>query len=328
MNRSGIEDRVMALLRKKALAESRRDIDPSLPLGEQGLGLDSLALVEFITALENDFAIEFPESAWIGRERLSLGKLIDLVADSAKSSGAGMPPVSPVAGAPPTTGGRGFAGKFREKGTTGGICRALARLSRLLVKPLYERDSFYILCLDLEHQPVPNQNALGNVRCGQATDEDLVAAADIWPLKYRKRKLQTFRARAAKGYSCYVAKDAGKVVAIDWMTDAEDDDPFTGLSFRLKPGSCFGLDLNEHPEYYGQGIGLGVLIHCLQQSKEHGHSKQYTIVQTANKKMLLTSIQLLGFKNVGRIKTRRILCRPCSTWQINGVSGSGRSIYL
>ena len=73
---------VLAILRETTLI-GERVVDPDAPLGEQGLGLDSLALVKFLTALENHFDLELPEEVWIDRQALTLTGFSEAIGISA-----------------------------------------------------------------------------------------------------------------------------------------------------------------------------------------------------------------------------------------------------
>ncbi|HPN33629.1 MAG TPA: acyl carrier protein [bacterium] len=86
MNRIDIEDQVLDTLRRTALRGSRRAIGPDEPLGDLGVGLDSLALIDFATAIEKRFQIQLPDDLWVERGRLTLGCLSDWMHQSVSSS--------------------------------------------------------------------------------------------------------------------------------------------------------------------------------------------------------------------------------------------------
>jgi len=62
--------------------------------------------------------------------------------------------------------------------------------------------------------------------------------------------------RLRLGYVCYTAWMDERIVAMDWVTIRMTKSRGTGLLVSPQPGSCCGLDLNEHPGYTWQGIGL------------------------------------------------------------------------
>ncbi|MDD4051653.1 MAG: phosphopantetheine-binding protein [candidate division Zixibacteria bacterium] len=318
MNRLDVENTVLSILRETSLI-GNRSVNPAAPLGEQGLGLDSLALVKFITALENGFSIDLPESVWMERERLTLHQLTETIHRMAGSIGEMAPPHEPIATP---------AAIASEPKAVGNLFRKTIQAFRLMAKLIYKHDMLYVLSFDLENQIVPNHEASPDLRCRLATVDDLTAAKDMWPRNQRQRKLQTFLTRHSAGYSCYVAEVGGAIAAIDWVTGAEDYERNLDITIRPQPGSCYGLDLYEHPAYEEKGIGMAALIHCLGKSKEQGYRRHYTIVQTSNRKMLLTCIQLIGFTTVGQIRTRSILGCPTSAWVVNGTAGHGQVLEL
>ena len=80
MMKEEVRQAVLEILRGLVLIGSAREIGMENPLGEQGLGLDSLALVEFVTALEKRFGVEIPDSIWTDRGELSPENFVDLIA--------------------------------------------------------------------------------------------------------------------------------------------------------------------------------------------------------------------------------------------------------
>ncbi len=71
-DKTEIEDLVLETLRRPALSGSCRTVGSDGPLGELGLGLDSLALSEFATAIEKRFQVQQPDEMWVDRGQLSL----------------------------------------------------------------------------------------------------------------------------------------------------------------------------------------------------------------------------------------------------------------
>lgn len=86
MIKTEIEDLVLDTLRRTALSGSRRTVGLDEPLGELGLGLDSLALIEFATAIEKRFQVQLPDEMWMDRGQLSLRRLSDWIHQSISSS--------------------------------------------------------------------------------------------------------------------------------------------------------------------------------------------------------------------------------------------------
>ncbi len=53
--------------------------------GELGVGLDSLALVQFVAALEKQFHVEVPDDIWTARRQLTLGDFVEIIAGAEAS---------------------------------------------------------------------------------------------------------------------------------------------------------------------------------------------------------------------------------------------------
>ena len=78
MTRQALEGEVVQILRRCELSGSPREVSIEDPLGELGLGLDSLALAEFIVALEKAYDVEIPETIWT-EKRLRLLDFVDII---------------------------------------------------------------------------------------------------------------------------------------------------------------------------------------------------------------------------------------------------------
>jgi len=56
-----------------------REPDLSSPLGEEGLGLSSLGIIELLLAVEKELNVSIPERYWDNRRIDTLGKLLEVV---------------------------------------------------------------------------------------------------------------------------------------------------------------------------------------------------------------------------------------------------------
>jgi hypothetical protein len=204
----------------------------------------------------------------------------------------------------------------------------MSKSVRRLVHLFYQRDTYYVLSFDLAGRTIPTFDTPDKVVFGKAKPEDAPAVEGVWHPRQRRRKLKRFRKRLSKGYECFIAKLNDIVVALDWVTGSGDYEPFTGLHIKLSDGCCYGMDLNEHPDYKGRGIGLATLIHCMHQTRIQGYTMHYTIVHARNERMLMTATQLIGFRRAGRINVRRFLGRPYSSWKVGNRTGNTRILTL
>src|SRR5262245_45856689 len=70
---------IARIVRDELLLGSEREIPLDQALGELGLGLDSLALVNLLTAVEAAFEVELPDDIWTERGPLSVNDLAEIV---------------------------------------------------------------------------------------------------------------------------------------------------------------------------------------------------------------------------------------------------------
>jgi acyl carrier protein len=79
LTKEEIAQRLADILRASVLAGSDRDVVGGAALGETGLGLDSLALVQFLTAVEKEFGTKIPVEVWSRLGELTLDECADAV---------------------------------------------------------------------------------------------------------------------------------------------------------------------------------------------------------------------------------------------------------
>jgi acyl carrier protein len=96
MTRVAIERELVDHLREHVLLGSGREIALDSPLGP-AVGLDSLGLMEFLSALEERFDVEFPDTLWTDRRDFTLRRLADYLVslgdrpgDPARTDGEGL----------------------------------------------------------------------------------------------------------------------------------------------------------------------------------------------------------------------------------------------
>jgi acyl carrier protein len=74
-----VTEQLVKLLRETVLDGSDRDIEKNEQLGEEGVGLDSLAMVQFLTAVEQQFRVELPVDVWSRVAELTLDDCAEAV---------------------------------------------------------------------------------------------------------------------------------------------------------------------------------------------------------------------------------------------------------
>lgn len=338
MNASEVEREIVEVLRRSSLRGSDRQIGLDDALGEQGLGLDSLALVEFITALENRFKVELPDEFWTEREKLSIRHCAELIMQSNVTFSPTAEGYEPVPNQRSTIGlswSEKAAAAMRELGAIRGIGWILGRLVLHVTDIFYLRQKYHILIFDVEDQPLPSYASSVDLTLRQVTAEDSSAFETFCSaITYRTHTanrimtMELFRQRLESGYVCLGAWLNDEIVAIDWWSGEGYKCPFTGLRFHWPDDTCYAMELFEHPEHTGKGVGLSLLAFSLATAKERGYRYQVAMVIGKNVKMLSASVQLFGFVKIGEIDTTRVLFKPLSSWQIDGASGRGGSVLL
>ena len=83
-----VEQEIARIIRDELLLGSEREIPFDQPLGELGVGLDSLALVNLLTAVEAAFQVELSDDIWTERGPLSVNDLAEIVRSTRPAAAA------------------------------------------------------------------------------------------------------------------------------------------------------------------------------------------------------------------------------------------------
>lgn len=318
MQKQEITAQVIDLLRQTALSGSSREIDPETPLGSQGLGLDSLALIEFTTVLERQYQIQMPDDLWAAGGQLTLARFIEIIAathTSATPAAAASRPEPPVESA-----------QTSAAAPLGIIGASIYRL--------YNQDRYYILDFDLGGQTLPTFTAGADLQFRTAAPADAAALDSFWnALDYRtidgaNMDQALFHRRLAAGAHCLTAWQGAEIVAMDWIFKQSYACPYTGLRFSWPAESCYGGELWERPGLGGRGIGMALLAFSLAEAQKIGYQRQVTLVNARNTRMLGAAVQLFGFQTRGEIRTLRFLGHPFSRWRNGANTSYGHSVRL
>jgi len=337
MSRSVVEQEMVRILRKSSLGGSDREVAGNIPLGELGLGLDSLGLVQFVTALEKRFRIEFSDDMWTDRGQLTLRHFVDIVLESGSFVSMVTPEDSQVpfqTSAPLPSIQEKIAEGTEGHGRRREAARAAYRIFSRLVRFFYLRETSYVLAFNLLEQSPPSYPSSLNLNLREASADDAAAfqvfltSLDYYTADKKKMDTDLFRKRLESGGVCFLALHQDQIVGVDWLTDIGYNCPFTGLKLRWPQGSWYAMELYEHPKYPGRGIGLALLAFSLEEAKKRGFQTQVTMVLSKNVKMLGAAVHLFGFKKIGEIRTRRIFLRPFSSWRMGRQSGRGGVLIL
>ena len=322
MTRDQAAHYVVATLRRKIwLGSVDRPASLDKRLGSDGLGLDSLGVVEFLIELETTLDVRFPDEFW-NRGPKTLGDVVEFV--TANSRAFPMPPqrVAPTAAAARATGEVRDA--IREQGFWRGVrwmaTRGLERYGRIV----YVRQRQLVLEKDLRAAPLPAPAATVPLEFRVARPADAVAleGSGFWPASRVGYWLRLFHERLAAGYHCFVALHQGQIVGVDWLSGKHADTALIGLHIEMRDGSCVGENLQEHRAYRHRGIGFALLAFGLEQAHKMGYERQVALVNDWNHRMLVSAVQLLDFRWTGELVTTWRLGRPRTAWRIDGPQGS------
>jgi acyl carrier protein/GNAT superfamily N-acetyltransferase len=316
---------IVAVLRQVAPGGSLREISDSDSLGEFGFGLDSLALLHFITALEKRFDVEIPETVWVDRGQLNFKDLVGLIVEAFKDSEL---PSRIASESGSLSRWKKLAAVARREGLIPMVKWAAGKAFAEGSAQLYSRDRYYILSFDLASRTIPTVTAPHGASLREVAIDDLRSAEGLWHKSKVREKHRLFETRLENGFNGYATWIDGRIAGLCWVTMRGDHEPQTGLHIKTGEGACYGLDLEEHPDYRGQGVGLATIVYSMCGARERGCRSLYSVVHSGNERMLGASIQLLGYSTVGEIITERYLGRPKSVCVIGGRVVEGKVLLL
>src|SRR3954471_6286710 len=270
VERQGAAEDVLAevtrVVREASGVGGARDLPPEEPLS--ALGLDSLAIVNVVAAVEGRYARELPDGLWKDRRGISIASLAAALAavgeESALPRGAHdaapgeQPGVSRVERLFLQLEGRGPGGRVTAGALHHGVIAAhWLRANQPCVVLTRE--------LDGELPIVPLPDGVTIAPYDGIHDEPL---AGIWTRTQAGRMRSHLRRRMNAGMHCLAAWEAERIVAYDLLGPSGAEDVTTS------PGTCFGLNLYERRESRGRGIGLALLAASLPYTRDLGFSRQ------------------------------------------------------
>lgn len=337
MNGSARAAAVIKVLRDSALLGRDRDINTHERLGELGLGLDSLALLQFVLALEKRFGVVIPESIWTERGQLTVQDFVEAVgaaADEPRSPVPEPPPASTSAEAAADTRAVTKAAATPEQGRSPDSASPTVRRVRRLLSFACTRRKLIILEFPLRSLPLPAYTPPLKVELRVASEDDAPALRDFWEscsyatIDRSDMDLALFRRRMEAGDLCLAAWHEGRVVGVDWLFARGYDCPYTGLRLDWPPDTCYGGELSERGDFGGRGVGMALLAFSLAEARRRGHHRQVATVVATNARMLAAAVQIYGFVPSGEIRILRLFGRPRSAWRVRELSGRGGTVVL
>jgi GNAT superfamily N-acetyltransferase/acyl carrier protein len=296
-----------------------RELPPDEPLG--ALGLDSLALVNAVAAVEAACGRELPGVLWEDRRGISISSLAAAVA------AAGVAPAPDAVVAPAASEQPGVSRvellflQLEARGATGRVAAGAVHRAVLLAHWTRAHQPCVVLARDLtgDLPDVPLPPGVTIAPYDGSSDEPL---AGMWTATQAARMRAHLRRRMDAGILCLAAWEGGRIVAYDLLAPDGSEDVATSA------GTCFGLNLYERRESRGRGIGVGLLGASLGYTRDLGFSRQATIVLERNRPMIAAATQLLGFAVAGRAERTEVLGRIRWSWQRHGSICSGPRLVI
>jgi acyl carrier protein/GNAT superfamily N-acetyltransferase len=303
-----------------------RELPPEEPLS--ALGLDSLALVKVVAAVEARYGRELPDTLWDGRRGISIAGLAEAVAAAGGDPAVPGGPIAPESASvarpyeqPGVSRGEGVYLRLEARGAAGRAAAGALHRSAVVARWARAHQPCVVLSRDLAEElpEIPLPPGVTVAAYDGASDEPL---AGIWPATQNARMRAHLRRRMDGGILCLAAWESGRIVAYDLLGPSGAEDVTTS------PGTCFGLNLYERREARGRGIGLALLAASLSYTRDLGFARQATIVLERNRPMIAAATQLLGFTVSGRAERSELLGRVRWSWQRHGSTCSGPRLVI
>jgi acyl carrier protein/GNAT superfamily N-acetyltransferase len=321
VRREAAQEEILRILREEVLLGSERSIPLDAPLGELGLGLDSLGLVKLLTAVEATFAVDLPDDIWIARGPLSVADLADLVAAAPEREAPAPVEVRALS----VIRGRMETAEHALAG--GGVAQRAAWVVLRMLAPVKQFAFAYSRNFVLERRvdditTAPIEPPPGiDLRRYAPGDEGRLAG--LWPAFAERHGRRFLGQSLREGAIALVAADGSRIVALDLLSGTGEE----GVEVE-QPDACFGYWLTEAPAARGRGIGLALVAYSLLVARECGFRAQLTWVAEDNTAMLAAATQLLGFRSIGTASRLRLLGLTRWSWDVRGRRGRGRQLVL
>lgn len=315
MKQLEVEQQILELLRNCALDGRREEISMDDPLGHGGVGCDSLALVRFVTALEEHFSVELPDSIWQHRDEISIHHLAGVICGAAPCKLApksGKPDALPKPGPADLPMREQIRAELQEKGIGSTMAYLLSRVERRFRRTIYQRRTIIVMARDLRDFAFKNEDRRDDLVLREFSDDDIVLLDGFWNSRLQKEKINLFHKRRSRGCIPLIALRSSEIVGIDWISPHGNDIPELKATIRMHNGSCYAFDLSE--KYRGQGIGLALLEFSLAEAQRRGFQKQVTYTSSDNAPMLSATIHRLGFQIIAIVESFRFM--TSTRWRI------------
>ena len=322
--RADVERQVVHLVRDGLLGGSDRPIRLDVPLGQTGVGLDSLGILQFVIAVETTFGIAVPDDFLTSHGSVTLAEIVDLVIVSTPAPEPEKAPPSPDLKAPPPHHRmERLHHRLEAYGHSGRLLWRAAWLARPAVKWVFASSRHVILERPLQGSELVS----GEPPTGVTLQEGIPTGADLsglWPDYLEAGSRRSVEQWLGDGAWALAAVEDERVVALDILSITGSEE----VELSAERRACWGHSLFEAPAVRGRGIGLALLAYSLTSASERGFRSQLAMVRDDNRPMLAACTQLLGFQTVGTASRRRVLGVTRWTWEVEGRPGRGRRLTL
>ena len=314
------EQEIARIVRDELLLSSEREIPLDEPLGELGIGLDSLALVNLLTAVEAAFGVELSDDTWTARGPLSVHDLAEIVRSTPRTA----EPARPLDGDAPVLHGRmeQLEETLRKRGAAGRAVWAAARAAAPVKRFLFSRTRHLLLERRLDDE-APELAPPPGIELRVLAPGEKPDVSGLWPRVHARRMMRGFERAIDDGAIAFVAREGNLVVALDLLSASGTEE------IEIKtPGECFGFFLTEARGARGRGIGLALAAYSFAVARELGFRAQLTHVWDGNTAMLAAATQLLGFRTIGSARRTHVAGVTRWSWQVGETRGRGPRLVL
>jgi acyl carrier protein len=321
LSRGSAEHEIAQIIRDELLLGSERAIPFDEPLGELGVGLDSLALVNLLTAVEAAYGVELSDDIWTARAPLSVNALAEIVRKTPQTAA----PTAPADGSSPVLHGRleRIEYTLRRRGRVGRGAWAAVRIAAPPVRFLFLRTRHLLLEKRLDDVTSPMLAPPPGINLRPLAPGEEAALSGLWPAVHVRRSRRVLEQALREGAIALVAVEGTRVVALDLISASGDDEVDVD-----DPEACYGFFLTEAPDARGRGIGLALAAHSFRVAREQGFRSQLTHVWDGNTAMLAAATQLLGFRALGSARRTNIVGITRWSWQVDGTRRRGPRLVI
>ena len=247
-----VERAIARIIRDELLLGSEREIPFDQPLGELGVGLDSLALVNLLSAVEAAFRVELSDDIWTERGPLSVNDLAEIV----RSTRPAAAPTLSAQGDSAALHGRmeQLEQRLRRRGSAGRAAWAAIRMAAPARRFLFARTQHVLLERRLDEEISTEIAPPLGIEFRPLLPGERPDLSDLWAPVHARRMTKVFQREVDRGAIALVASVGHRVVAVDLLSGSG------GLDVEVNsPGVCFGFLLAEARAARGRGIGRALI---------------------------------------------------------------------